>query len=281
MRYLKWGSTGLRVSELALGTVELGLDYGIAAAGEVLRPTGEEAERLLHRALDLGINVIDTARAYGDAEELIGRALAGRRHEFVLVTKTASDRVAESIAESLRLLRTGHVDVLMLHCKAGEVPVRSQELEQVLERGQARFLGASVYGTIVPVGFDCVQLAWNPLDRRAAPLDYRGAGLMARSVLMRGALTHRHQHLPESLALVRRAIEQLEQFGIPLPELAYRYVLSQPRPLTALVGTGRLNELEACCECASRGPLAPEILNALARVECDEALLDLSRWPAF
>ena len=281
MRYRDWGSTGLHVSELALGTVELGLDYGIAAAGENLRPSYEEAERLLHRALDLGINVIDTARAYGDAEQIIGRALASRRREFVLVTKTSSDRAEESMAESLRLLQTDHVDVLMLHCKAGEVPVRSEALERVLARGQTRFLGASVYGTIVPAGFDCVQVAWSPLDRRAAALHYGQAGLMARSVLMRGALTHRHIFLPRSLAPVRAAIGQLERFGLPLPELAYRYVLSQPRPLTALVGTGRISELEACCSCASRGPLPPEILNELGRIHLEENWLDLSRWPVF
>lgn len=281
MRYLTWGSTGLNVSELALGTVELGLDYGIAAAGEVLRPSYEEAERLLHRALDLGINVIDTARAYGDAEAIIGRALRDRRREFVLVTKTAADRVEESIAESLRLLGTDHVDVLMLHCKAGEVPVRSEALEQVLTRGQARFLGASVYGSTVPVGFDAVQIAWNPLDRRPAALHYGSAGLMARSVLMRGALTHRHTLLPESLAPVRQAIHALAAFGLPLPELAYRYVLSQPRPVTALIGTGRLHELAACCEYASRGPLPADLLRALEGVTLGEALLDLSQWPAF
>src|SRR5258708_4578960 len=69
------GRTRRSASEIALGTVELGLDYGIAAGGEILRPAADEAARLLHRALDLGINLMDTARAYGDSEEIIGRAL--------------------------------------------------------------------------------------------------------------------------------------------------------------------------------------------------------------
>ena len=281
MRYREWGATGIKVSELALGTVELGMDSGMAAAGESLRPSYEEAAAVLRRALELGINLIDTARAYGDAEEIIGRALAGRRREFVLVTKAASGRVEESIAESLRLLQTDHVDVLMLHCRADEVPERSPALEQVLARGQARFVGASVYGAVAPAGFDCVQVAWNPLDRRPATVDYGGAGLMARSVLMRGALTHRHTLLPASLTPVARAISKLERFGLPLAELAYRYVLSQRRPLTALVGTGRISELEACCGYAAQGPLPPEVLAELEQIHLDEAWLDLSRWPVF
>lgn len=276
MRYREWGSTGLRVSELALGTVELGLEYGIAAGGEVLRPSYEDAARLLHGALDLGINVIDTARAYGEAEEIIGRALQGRRREFVLVTKAVPDRVEESLTESLQRLRTDYVDVLMLHCRVGEVPA-----PPVLPKERVRFVGASVYGPFVPAGFDCAQVAWNVLDRRAEAGEYGSMGLMARSVLLRGALSFRHRWMPSVLGPVREAIERLERIGLPLPELAYRYVLSTERPVTALVGTGRMTELEQCCEYASRGGLPLDVLEEIRRIQVDEWLLDLSRWPAF
>lgn len=277
MRYREWGSTGLLVSELALGTVELGLEYGIAATGETLRPSFAEASRVLHRALDLGINVIDTARAYGEAEEIIGRALAGRRQEFVLVTKAASGDVAASLQESLRRLRTDYVDVLMLHCRADETPSRAM----VPVGLPARFVGASVYRPLVPAGFDCAQVAWNLLDRRPEAVDYGGMGLMARSVLLRGALTFRHSCLPEGLAPVRAAIGELARIGLPLPELAYRYVLSCGGPVTALVGTGRVGELEQCCAWAERGSLPADVMAAVRRVALAEEWLDLSKWPAF
>jgi aryl-alcohol dehydrogenase-like predicted oxidoreductase len=278
MRYRTWGSTGLRVSELALGTVELGLDYGIAATGERLRPTEEEAAALLNGALDLGINVIDTARAYGDAEAIIGRALAERRREFVLVTKAVSGEVEQSLEASLRALRTDHVDVLLLHCRAEEQPSRTEELERIVARGLARFVGVSIYGVAIPAGFDCAQVAWNVLDRRAEGC---AGALMARSVLLRGALSFRYRHLPESLSPVRSAIGRLEALGMALPELAYRYVLSGDSAVTALVGTGRREELEQCCAYAARGPLPEDMLRAIRRVEVDTRLLDLSRWPAF
>ena len=75
MNYRRLGRTGLQVSEISLGTVELGLDYGVPVAGEHLRPSEENAARLLNRALDIGVNFIDTARGYGISEEVIGRAL--------------------------------------------------------------------------------------------------------------------------------------------------------------------------------------------------------------
>lgn len=100
---------------------------------------------------------------------------------------------------------------------------------------------------------------------------------MARSVLMRGALTHRAALLPPKLAPVREAAERLATLGLPLPELAYRYVLSQQGPITALVGTGRIDELEAACRYTD--PLDPAILEAARAVDiADPALLDISTW---
>ena len=81
MNYRQLGRTGLQVSEIGLGTVELGLDYGVPIDGEHLRPPEEQAAHLLNRALDRGVNFVDTARAYGASEEVIGtRSKAGGRN---------------------------------------------------------------------------------------------------------------------------------------------------------------------------------------------------------
>ena len=75
------GRTAIPASEISLGTVELGMEYGIAAAGETLRPDEVEAARLLHRALDLGINLVDTAQFYGDTKRLSdAQSLHGARN---------------------------------------------------------------------------------------------------------------------------------------------------------------------------------------------------------
>ena len=310
MQQRRLGRTGLDVSAIALGTVELGLEYGITVPGEKRCPSEEEAVALLNRALDLGVNVIDTARAYGTSETVVGRALRQRRDEFVLVSKvktyhaeisSAPDRreaMLRSVQESLEQLQTDHLDLLMLHSSSVEEigePFYAETLDECRARGWTRFVGASVYGVaaakaaVVCGRFDCLQVAWNLLDRSVEEdvltmATEAGVGLMVRSVLMRGALTNRRSHLPPALAPVREAANTLEalarEAGMSLPELAFRYILSQPGPITALVGTAWIPELEEAVHHATGAPLPDDALEAIRAVPLsDSALLDLSRWP--
>jgi aryl-alcohol dehydrogenase-like predicted oxidoreductase len=123
--YRRLGRTGLEVSALALGTVELGLDYGIPAPGHYGRPSATEGVRLVHAALDAGINFIDTARGYGGSEAVLGQALTGRRDRVILATKVARpadnptgaalrQAMLASLDESLSALVTGYVDVWII-----------------------------------------------------------------------------------------------------------------------------------------------------------------------
>lgn len=300
MRRRTLGRTGLTVSELSFGAVEIGMDYGIAAAGDHKRPDGAEAERLLHRVLDLGINYIDTARAYGESEAVIGRVLAGRRQDYVLCTKVLPLETAQeleaSVAESLRQLRTGYADILMIHSAPQtsiEQGATAGHLLRLKERGWFRFLGASVYGEEAALAaiqsgvFDCLQIAYSVLDRRAEArvipaAQTAGVGLVARSVVLKGALTHRYQFLPEPLAALKNAVRTLEQSGIALPELAYRYALDRAVPQTALVGTGNVAELEAATGYAAAGPLPAEVLEAIHKQPLlSDNELNPGKWPAF
>ena len=79
--YRTLGSTDLVVSRVGLGTVALGLDYGIPTEGAKLRPEAADAAHLLHCALDMGIKLIDTARSYGESEAIIDAAIGARRQE--------------------------------------------------------------------------------------------------------------------------------------------------------------------------------------------------------
>lgn len=310
MRQRTLGRTGLPVSEISLGTVELGLDYGIGVPGKPYRPPEAGASRLLNTALDMGVTCIDTARAYGTSESLIGQAIAGRRGEFVLVSKTKTfpagygtpaerrEAMLASVRESLRQLRVEQLDLLLLHSSSPDEvsePLYAGVLDECRERGWTRFTGASVYGceaallAIRSGRFDCLQVAWNALDRGVeaevlpAAIEH-GVGLMVRSVLMRGALTGRRSHLPAALAPVDQAAGELEALaagsGLTLPELAFRYILSQQGPLTALVGTAWIEELREAVRCAEAGPLPDEMLAAIRAIHVsDPSLLDLSRWP--
>ena len=86
MKYSNLGKTGLKVSQLSLGTVELGLNYGINEPGGFGKPDKEHSIHLLQRAADAGINLFDTAPSYGCSEELLGRAFANR-NDCIITTK--------------------------------------------------------------------------------------------------------------------------------------------------------------------------------------------------
>jgi 1-deoxyxylulose-5-phosphate synthase len=292
------GNTDLLATEIALGTVELGLDYGIPADGGHLRPAEPEAIRLLNHALDLGINFIDTARAYGNSEELIGKALHHRRGEYLLATKLCplqakdlddpnlEERIRASVETSLRLLQTDHIDLLMIHSApieliAGVEPIL-ETLHAMQRAGLVRYVGASVYGeagstALKHGGFDCLQIAYNALDRVSETgllpaAASKGIGIVVRSVLLKGALTSRHRDLPPSLHVLKQSVQALETLahaaGMSLPEIAFRYVLGAD--VIALCGTARCEELQAAVEYANRGPLTPDLRNEVAKIELAE-----------
>ena len=120
MHYRTLGRTGLRVSLLSQGT------GGPSQFGQHRGATQAEQDRLIHRCLDLGINLFDTHEGYGDSEEILGRSLSGiPRDRYVLVTKWTYPRdgdptadpedLARAVEGSLRRLNTDYIDVMMMH----------------------------------------------------------------------------------------------------------------------------------------------------------------------
>lgn len=309
MNYRRLGRTNLQVSEISLGTVELGMDYGIPVQEDHLQPSEADAARTLNCALDLGVNLIDTARAYGNSEAIIGRALKSRRNEYILATKIASlswegntgrelrEQVEASITESLRTLQTDIIDLLYIHNATPEL-IQCGEIVEIMQRAQeagyARFIGTTTYGEAAPLAvledgrFDCVQVAYNLLDRqfeeRVLPLaKANDIGVVIRSVLLKGALTHRYAHLPEELCELRTVVEGVNALcsarDSSLPELAYRFVLAHPAVSTALVGTGRVHELEAIVSFAGCDALPSELLNHIREISVSPDQLNPGTWP--
>ena len=304
------GRTRLQVSEISLGCVEIGLPYSISADGVLKRPAEEETERILHTALDLGVNHLDTARAYGESEAIIGRVLKDRRDEFILTTKIPVHKQAglstaelrkhcrSSIETSLAALQTDRIDIVLLHTSGPEM-LRRRDVPKILgeECGRfVRFFGASVYGMesariAIDSGWcDCVQIAYSILDRgpEADVLEHarkKDVGVVARSVLLKGALTRRCEKLPDELKAVRAAVAEAAQLspeGLDgLPVLAYRYVLSDARVHTALVGASSVAEVEQAVRFASTGPLGRHEIDEIRRIRVkDEKLLNPGNWPS-
>jgi len=157
MLYANLGRTGLVVSRLCFGTMSFGAGSGNAA---VARTRYDEAERLVGRALDAGVNFFDTADVYaaGESEEMLGRALGARRDEVAIATKAgwrtgvalnrsglSAGHLHWSIDQSLKRLGTDHVDVYLAHRHDAHTPLEETlaALDAIVRAGKARYLGVS------------------------------------------------------------------------------------------------------------------------------------------
>ena len=149
MQHRTLGGTGIRVSPYALGALMFASSMG---------NTEEESTRVIHRALDAGINLIDTADAYADSEEIVGRALRGRRDDVVLATKVGrpvdadpnhqggSRRwITQAVERSLRRLGTDHIDLYQLHRPdpATDLEETLSVMSDLVRSGKIRAFGTS------------------------------------------------------------------------------------------------------------------------------------------
>ena len=262
------GNTGLKVSEIAFGGVEIGLPYGIGvhSAADMLQE--KDALRLLELALDKGIDFYDTARMYGQSEKLIGKAFGSRREQVIISTKCRHFRQAEgalpdtdlipriirdSLVESLRELKTDYLDIFMLHQADLEIlgnQAVTDTFQELKASGKVRSIGASTYtveeseGAIQSGIWELVQLPFNLMDQRQSSLfdlaSERGVGVVIRSVLLKGLLSERGKNLPEPLANVEKHVQGFGYLaarkGIDLPSLALRFALSFQDVASVLVG---------------------------------------------
>ena len=151
------GKSGLSFSPISFGAFKIGRNEKIKYARSYPLPTEEEAAKLLNGVLDLGINLIDTAPAYGISEERIGRHIWHRRREFFLSTKVgetfengkstydfSAKAVASSIERSLKRMKTSTVDFIFIHSDGREVAGETVDaLELAKKQGKANFIGLS------------------------------------------------------------------------------------------------------------------------------------------
>ncbi len=284
--------------KLALGTVQFGLAYGIAnTAGQVAET---EAARILARGHDAGIDTLDTAAAYGGAEQVLGRiGTAGWR----IVTKipalpagTEAPRtwIRELISRSLANLRTDMVDAVLLH--------RAQDLagpdgaalwaglRDVRDAGLCARIGVSVYGpdelsalpeTVTP---DLVQAPFNVFDRRLETSGWtdrlmtQGTAIHIRSAFLQGLLLISTSARPAQFRPFNSAFARWDHFlaetGQSPLEAALGLALSRPWAERVVVGVDSGAQLDDILAAAERaGKLAPAALAVT-----DPQLIDPSAW---
>jgi aryl-alcohol dehydrogenase-like predicted oxidoreductase len=207
------GSQGLRVSALGLGAMGMSEFYG--------ETNDEESIAVIHRALDLGVDFIDTADMYGIGhnEELVGRAIRDRRDSVVLATKFGNVRgpngerlgidgspeyVAKACDASLRRLGVGHIDLYYQHRVDPDTPIEETvgAMARLVEEGKVRYLGLSEAGTdtirrahaVYPIAALQTEYSlWtrDPEEQILPTVRELGIGFVAYSPLGRGFLTGR------------------------------------------------------------------------------------------
>jgi aryl-alcohol dehydrogenase-like predicted oxidoreductase len=300
MEYRALGNTGLQVSVISMG----GLFVSKLGGGR------DEAGRAVHRALELGVNYIDTAPGYLDSEEVLGIALKGVRQPYILSTKLGGrpqpfnpqDKVAlrRSVEESLRLLGRETIDILMIHepDRPGQYdwfpdwdhfhgPV-TEVLAELKSEGLIRFTGlggttAYELPNIMNTGeYDVVltafnySLLWQEALISVIPTAKRmGMGIVIGSPLQQGALSQIYPDQVEQGARwlstprreqFKRLYALVHDLGIPITELALRFVISNPDISTVLMGSRSVFEVEQNVRSVEAGPLSADVLDAIREI---------------
>src|ERR1041385_1369145 len=284
MEKRRLGKTDMHVTVLGFGGSEIGYEH-----------TSQDAvAQLLHRALDAGLNVIDTAECYPDSEEMIGRAVSKRRNEFFLFTKCghprgfgeradwSKDSILQSIERSLRRLQTNHVDLVQLH-SCSEAELRKGEAIEALraarERGHTRYIGYSgdsraARYAVECDAFDILQTSISIADQEALDLTLPVArekqmGVIAKRPIANAAWKTGHKpvegyHHVYWECLRKLNYEFLRHSDLPKTiSIALRFTLSVPGVHTAIVGTTKPERWHENAKLLEAGPLSEAKFHAI------------------
>jgi aryl-alcohol dehydrogenase-like predicted oxidoreductase len=283
------GASELQVSEIGFGCMSLGADH-------------ERNLRLLHQAVDLGINFFDTADLYGrgDNEVTVGKAFKGMRDKVVIATKVGNRPregsegwdwdpskayIKRAVHGSLKRLQTDAIDLYQLHGGTLEDPINEtiEAFEELKDEGLIRYYGISsirpnvIREWIKRSSMLSVMMQYSLLDRRPEeemlPLLHADTiGVIARGPVAKGWLAGRERgegYLDYSLEELREVVKRLRPFaseGRSLSQLALRYALAHPAVATVIPGASREEQLLDNAGAANLEPLTEDELHALRSV---------------
>lgn len=278
MQQRDFGTTGLKVSVLGLGAGQVGAETLPEA----------EAEQLLHRTLDLGITLIDTARGYGLSEERIGRHLAGRRDEFVLSSKGGygvegiqdwtPESIRPGIERALRLMRTDHLDIFHLHSCPLDTLRQDDLLAELVRARQDGLIRVAAYsGENAELAwaagsghFGSVQTSVNVTDQWSLhhvlpDASARGLGVIAKRPIANAAWQFAQRPVGEYAEVYWERLHTLglDPQGLDWTEFALRFSAFAPGVGSAIVGTARVENLERNAAIVEKGPLPAGMLESI------------------
>lgn len=250
------GDTGMELSILGLGTVKLGRNQGVKYPARFDIPGDRQAANLLALATDLGINLLDTAPAYGTSEERLGRLLRGQRERWLICTKTGEEFIdgesafnfspehtRMSIERSLQRLCTDRLDIVLVHSDGNDEDIiyhsgALDTLADLKKEGKIRAFGMSTKtlagGLLAADRCDCVMVTWNlPYNEEVPVIDYchqQGKGILVKKALASGHVA-------------------AEGSGDPVRQ-SFEMIFAHPGVTSAIIGTINPDHLRANAETA-------------------------------
>lgn len=271
MKQNRLGKSELYISEVGFGCMSLGTDV-------------HQGIRLIHQAIDKGINFLDTADLYdfGKNEEIVGKALKSKRQDIILATKVGNrwneqkdgwfwdpskTYIKEAVKRSLKRLSTDYLDLYQLHGGTVEDPIDEtiEAFEELKKEGWIRAYGISsirpntVRQFVSRSNIDSVMLPYSILDRRPEEeilslLQQNQISAIARGPLAQGLLSERtigqeegKDFLDYTYPEIQNLVNQLKTLSDSdrsIAQLALRYPLSHPAVATIIPGASRLEQLE-------------------------------------
>lgn len=291
MKKNRLGSSDLEVSEIGLGCMSF------------VAEEEKQAHYMIHYALDQGINFLDTADLYeqGRNEQLVGRAIKGKRSQVILATKVGNRwnedgqswfwdpskaHIKNGVKESLRRLQTDYIDLYQLH--GGTIEDRMDEaieaFEELKKEGYIRYYGlSSIRSNVIREYTERSQIVsvmsqYSILDRRPEEetldrITEKNISLIARGPVAKGLLSERWEsklqeegyldYTQEELRSVLLELEAYKQEGYTLTQLALRYVLHHPAVATVIPGVSKLEQLEEIVQTAHTPRLSDSLIERI------------------
>lgn len=245
------GKTGIDVSCLSLGTVKFGRNQGVKYPSGFELPEDSDIVGLLDQCREAGINLLDTAPAYGISEERLGQLLPGSRQDWLLSTKAGENfvdgqshydfsrsAIETSVRQSLKNLQTDYLDLVLIHSDGNDLNILEQTdamsaLQALKEKGDIRWIGIStktVAGGLKALDVsDVLMVTLNPSDTSQVPV-IEAAETSGCGILIKKAMDSGHGDAAASL----------------------RLVLDQPGVTSVVTGTINPQHLQANIEVASK-----------------------------
>ena len=277
MIYRNFGNTGLKISALGFGAGEIG-DFAISE---------KDSEKILNTVLDLGINLIDTARGYHASEERIGKYISHRRNEFTLSTKVGYDIegyenwnydiILAGVDNALRLMKTDYIDIVHLHSCDLEVLKRGEVIEalhKTIEQGKvkvAAFSGENeeLQFAVDSNSFGSIQTSINicdqiDIDGSIKQAKEKGMGVIAKRPIANAPWRFKERPIGN---YCEEYWHRWKTMNLPEQEnwldTFLRFSVFANGVDTAIVGTTNIEHLKSNIKIIEQGPLDDEINNLI------------------